>query len=859
MNTVLKIFLSMSFSGGLLILVLILGNRLLKDKVSRQWQYYIWLVVVLRLLLPFGPETNLLGKTYRAVNQVMTQTMPLPQQQLPPNTPIFTPAVGLEADNENADRPVEDLTTAHPLQDIGTLLTDHIWLIWLMIALGLLTRKITIYQGFMRYIKAGSAPVSDTEMLDRLSFAGERAGIRKPVELCVNPLVSSPLLIGFFHPCIVLPSADISEEDFQYIALHELTHYKRRDMFYKWLVQVTVCLHWFNPLVHLMGREITKACEFSCDEAVLAKMGSAQDYGKTLLDAMAAVGKYKENPGAVPLSENTQLLKERISAIMNFKKKSTAIRLLTGVLTLCMILSAAFVGVYSAAAADVPSPANIEKALPAKSDNSPAADNSTVMETLELKGTTYYLVRSEAQLRAIGTGKYGMDQNYMQQADIQLSADEWVPIGTWDDPFTGSFNGNGFEIIGLTMTDPDTKIIGLFGVAKNAHIYNVTMRDYDITSAGRNVPGKSVGAILAVGQGSRSYDNFAYPKETIKHSQTSGEPLSGIGLYYELDSLPLFEIAFSRLDESAQKTWLERLYADDNFAFFSAAMRGLDIDSSLLADFAEKAYDDGEIAFFSTLSDCMEEAELELWLDRALEDRKWNFQSMLFNKLDRDDEFDELEAKQEKEWAEAQRSEYQAAGVTMDGKDYYYQGKLVNIFLDIRKEGSLYVLDINPKGTVNIKIIRDADDKIAGAAYMTDAEAASLLDDMDDDDDWQEASGGRVWHPQVLPVNLESIADNEIVWLGEYALSEGDRIWYDVSAETGNGLQIGFAKPDDEHTTYYSVKNLRQKDDALRCTVSFTFGPPAEPGTYQLFLWATDGALGNVKGSISIGFAADVS
>ena len=58
----------------------------------------------------------------------------------------------------------------------------------------------------------------------------------------------------------------------------------------------TVCLHWFNPLVHLMSREIIKACEFSCDEAVLAKMGydNAQDYGKTLLDAMATVGKYKE-------------------------------------------------------------------------------------------------------------------------------------------------------------------------------------------------------------------------------------------------------------------------------------------------------------------------------------------------------------------------------------------------------------------------------------------------------------------------------------------------------------------------------------------------------------------------------------
>lgn len=64
------------------------------------------------------------------------------------------------------------------------------------------------------------------------------------------------------------------------------------------------------------------------------------------------------------------------------------------------------------------------------------------------------------------------------------------------------------------MTDPDAKIIGLFGVAENAHIYNVTMRDYDIMNAGRNVSEKSVGAVFAVGQGIRSYDNFVYPKET---------------------------------------------------------------------------------------------------------------------------------------------------------------------------------------------------------------------------------------------------------------------------------------------------------------------------------------------------------
>ena len=592
MNAVLKIFLSMSFSGSLLILILLLGKQFLKNKISRQWQYYIWLVVVLRLLLPFGTEVSLMGKAYQAVDQAISQTAPLPPQQQPPlNVPgsNLAPAVGAEHHNETVSSPADDVTTAHPLQDIGVLLINQIWLVWLVAALGLLIRKITIYQGFVRYIKAGLTPVSDIERLDELSIVAEQSGIKKPVELCVNPLVSSPLLIGLFHPYIVLPRVDILEKDFRYIVLHELTHYKRCDMFYKWLVQVTVCLHWFNPLVHLMSREITKACEFSCDEAVLAKMGSgsAQDYGKTLLDAMAAVGRYKENFGAVTLSENKHLLKERINAIMNFKKKSTAIRFLTGALTLCVMFGAAFVGVY-------PVDAAVDRT---------AGKLQVVVNKTPAQGST-------------GTSS----EDYAAQAEQ----------------------------------------------------------------------------------------------------------------YYKADSLPLFEITFPRLNENTQKMWLEKLYADGDVSFFSVSVRGLDTNSSLFADFAEKAYTDKELAFFSVLTDCMGEAELELWLDRALEDGNWAFQSMLFDKLNQGEEFDELEEKREKEWAEAQMAEYQAVGVTMDGKDYYYQGQLVNIFLDIRSNKSFHTLNMNPKGTVNIKIVRDVENKITGVSYMTEAEVMELLGDMDD-------------------------------------------------------------------------------------------------------------------------------
>lgn len=785
MNTLFKIFLSMSLSGGLLILVLLLGKQFWKDKISRQWQYYIWLVVILRLLLPFGLETSLMGKTWQAVDQAVTQTASLSPTPKPLPIPQDVPASSAdpgtapvaeqnaeqstesdaeqntEQDVENTDSPAGDLTAALLLQDIASLFTGHIWLIWFTVMCSLLLRKVMIYRNYIRYIRTGMTPVSDIEILDRLSAIAVQIGVKRPIDLSVNPLISSPLLIGFFRPCIVLPKTEIPEKDFLYTILHELTHYRRYDMFYKWLVQITVCLHWFNPLVHLMSREITKACEFSCDEAVLAKMGysNAQDYGQTLLDAMAAVGKCREKCDALTLSGNKKLLKERLSAIMKLKERTKTVKILTALLTLSVVLVAVSIGVYSASTADKTDPAETEKSSPSQTDASHSADSSQTaeasqaaddlpaMETLEFDGITYYLVQNEAQLRAISTGAYGLDQNYMQQADISLSAEEWVPIGTREDPFIGSFNGNGFEITGLTMTDPDAEIVGMFGVAENAHIYNITLRDLDIESAGRSASKTSVGSIAAItrgkdGSGCRIYDNFVYPKESgghetawratgnravMKTAENDEDDASRAERYYASGSLPLFEIAFSKLDESAQKTWLEKLYAnEDSIAFFSVAVSELDAGSSLPSDFAEKAYSDGEIAFFSILTDYLSETELESWLDRALTEEDWAFQSVLYDALNRGAEFDE-------QWEKEQFARYEAVGVTTNGKNYFYQGQPVHIFLDVvRPDRSLYTLQMNPAGTVNIKIVRNEENAITGVAYMTDAEVTELLGDLDD-------------------------------------------------------------------------------------------------------------------------------
>lgn len=633
MNEVLKTAVSLSVSGTLLMAMLFLVRMVSKKWTSKRWRYYIWLFIIARLLLPFSPQTSIIGNVFEQTETYVEQIKVQTQNDNPPLFIIPEPVQTVDA----------QATTVFQWGNMIEVVTQNLWAIWLIVALVMLVRKITVYQSFVKYVRAGSTQIADIELLELLGKIVEKEKIRVSVELFVNPLISSPLLIGFFRPCIVLPSTQIVSSDFSKIILHELTHYKRKDMFYKWVAQITICLHWFNPFVYVMSRTISRDCELSCDEAVMRTLDATErrSYGDALLNAVGIDG-YKDGSVSVALGESKELLKERLDAIMQYRKKSKYLIFLSMLLTVLLLCGFAYSGAYQVNAlandtrqaestemeyaiikgekwyyivnetqlraignspeslskkyllgkdillssdwkpigtADAPFTGvfngngsairgltmkepnaeiiglfgyakgatfhNIElvdvdissagssmenkkvDAICAAPTDCKMTDNkiyplensvkSAQMETLKFKGKTYYLVFTEEQLRAISAGQYGMDKNFMQQADIQMSTDEWIPIGTHDNPFTGSYQGNGYEIKGLTMKNPYAQIVGLFGVAEGAQIYNITMRDYDIFSAGLKAESRGIAPILVYGdEDTKSDDNFLYPKESAK-------------------------------------------------------------------------------------------------------------------------------------------------------------------------------------------------------------------------------------------------------------------------------------------------------------------------------------------------------
>lgn len=344
MSEFIKILLSLSVSGALLLLLILGLKPLYKNKFSKRWQYYIWIVVALRFLLPFTPDTTIIGSLFEKFDTTAI-TNEIPTN---PNVPVPADTGNSKAEPIQTNR---EITTAAMREPVDKYIC--LFFIWSALALVLFVRKVTVYQGFIQYIKAGNKEVSDIKILNLLSDCEEKLKIKTRVELSCNPLIASPMLIGFFRPRIILPVGEWEDKELSYIFVHELIHYKQRDMFYKWLIQIVVCVHWFNPFVYLLEKEVNKSCELSCDEKVISILNekAKREYGDTLISFLKSNNLYKSSLASVTLTEGAEQLKERLGAIMKFRKKSKAIIAITAIFTAAVCVCFFVTGAYAAPSA----------------------------------------------------------------------------------------------------------------------------------------------------------------------------------------------------------------------------------------------------------------------------------------------------------------------------------------------------------------------------------------------------------------------------------------------------------------------------------------------------------------------------
>jgi len=307
----LPVLLKTSGEASVLILLVLAAQWLCGPRLKPRWRYALWLLVLLRLALPWtvpSPASlfNVL-KIPAAAPQVRAEPPPVETK----NIPI-------------ADAP--KVATAAPSPGIN-------WLAWLWATGALvLTGCAVISQHKFRRRVRRLRPLTDGPLLSLLEDCKALLGVSTPVSLVETEAINSPTLFGFVRPRLLLPTGLVStftREELRHVFLHELAHIKRHDILAGWVALGLQIVHWFNPLVWLAFYRLRADRELACDALALsyARTGENESYGLTIVKLLEGFGQPIWGPGLAGILENKQQMKERISMIAKFHKTDRGLAL----------------------------------------------------------------------------------------------------------------------------------------------------------------------------------------------------------------------------------------------------------------------------------------------------------------------------------------------------------------------------------------------------------------------------------------------------------------------------------------------------------------------------------------------------
>jgi len=147
--------------------------------------------------------------------------------------------------------------------------------IWLAIFLLLFLGSIISSRRFFRKSLCQSAEVRGSR-LEQLAGLKAQMGIKCNIGLYENPHVKSPLLMGFFHPTILLPNAPYEDEQWEMFLRHELCHFQSHDLWYRLLLNLVQKIHWFNPGIYFFALKFYDLSELACDSNAVRTFSPAQ-------------------------------------------------------------------------------------------------------------------------------------------------------------------------------------------------------------------------------------------------------------------------------------------------------------------------------------------------------------------------------------------------------------------------------------------------------------------------------------------------------------------------------------------------------------------------------------------------------
>ena len=374
LNNLMQIGLTVSLAA----LVPLILRRLMKKRYPARMVCVVWAILALRLLIPVQltlPQApvQVMPRTSYVVqsDQTAFRQAGLPVTQTPARWVTGTQAQTLSAADTGTVKTVD--------------ITDILLTLWLAGVIACVLWQGIGYYRLIRSLKGTSQPVERADLHTILQEQCADLVIDREIPLRVSSAADCPMLAGFIHPTLYLPDERISRTDAAFIFRHELTHYKHGDLWLKLLLLAARCLHWFNPLVHLIARFAQEDIEAACDDAVVRGHDGAyrRAYGETIL--RSAIAQSQKRKALVScFGDDKKTLMRRFEGLFDKSVKKRGVAL--------VVMIALLVGSLSCTIAVGDNDKGLTKELRIQLAQKQANEAENLGYTVKLDGKDTYLI-----------------------------------------------------------------------------------------------------------------------------------------------------------------------------------------------------------------------------------------------------------------------------------------------------------------------------------------------------------------------------------------------------------------------------------------------------------------------------------
>lgn len=326
---IFKEVLILSISGSIVALAILLMRKLFWRSMSARMQYVIWILLFIRLSLPFLPSSPI------SIFSIYLPTQTTAQNIAQQDTGSVTAGVrevnqpdaytNIVAGSETPQITNSAQSVNHTFSFTPGLNYETAALVWLIGAAAILlyflgiNTAVRIRLSKQKICRNGTV----TALLDDY-----RSGLklRRPINIVYDSIGNLPAVFGIFCPCIIISENFIeqsSPDTLKYILMHELTHVKRRDNILNLIIMLFEIVNWFNPLLWYAFCKIKEDCEILCDASVISTLdeGEKRNYGYAIVNTIQTMHS-RFIPGTAGFTGN--FTKRRIIMISNRKKISVA-------------------------------------------------------------------------------------------------------------------------------------------------------------------------------------------------------------------------------------------------------------------------------------------------------------------------------------------------------------------------------------------------------------------------------------------------------------------------------------------------------------------------------------------------------